>query len=50
MQIFGGGDEFLTKRDFSEAVDLLQGCSPQQKTYDISGNSGLWIHQHEDRT
>lgn len=49
MQIFGGGDEFLTKRDFSEAVDLLQGCIPQQKTYDISGNSGLSVHQYEDR-
>ena len=49
MQIFGGGDEFLTKRDFSEAVDLLQGCIPQQKTYDVSYNRGLVTSQHEDR-
>lgn len=49
MQIFGGGDEFLTKRDFSEAVDLLQGCIPQQKTYDTSGNGGLATYQYEDR-
>lgn len=49
MRIFGGGDEFLTKRDFSEAVDLLQGCSPQQKTYNTSSNSGLNIATLVDR-
>ena len=49
MQIFGGGDEFLTKRDFSEAVDLLQGCSPQQKTYDTDNKGGVWTYSHEDR-
>lgn len=49
MRIFGGGDEFLTKRDFSEAVDLLQGCSPQQKTYNTSSNSGLNIITLVDR-
>lgn len=49
MQIFGGGDEFLTKRDFSEAVDLLQGCIPQQKTYDTDSQGGVSTNSHEDR-
>lgn len=50
MRIFGGGEEFLTKRDFSEAVDLLQGCIPQQKTYNTDSNSGLDIRTFVDRT
>lgn len=49
MRIFGGGEEFLTKRDFSEAVDLLQGCIPQQKTYNTDSNSGLDITTLVDR-
>ena len=49
MQIFGGGDEFLTKRDFSEAVDLLSGCSPQQKTYNTGSQGVVWTFSHEDR-
>lgn len=48
-RIFGGGEEFLTKRDFSEAVDLLQGCVPQQKTYNTDSNSGLDIATVVDR-
>lgn len=49
MRIFGGGDEFLTKRDFSEAVDLLQGCIPQQKTYDTDSQGGVSTSSLENR-
>lgn len=49
MRIFGGGDEFLAKRDFSEAVDLLQGCIPQQKTYDTDSQGGVSTNSREDR-
>ena len=48
-RIFGGGEEFLTKRDFSEAVDLLQGCIPQQKTYNTNSDSSLDITTLVDR-
>lgn len=48
-RIFGGGEEFLTKRDFSEAVDLLQGCVPQQKTYNANSDSSLNITTLVDR-
>lgn len=48
-RIFGGGEEFLTKRDFSEAVDLLQGCVPQQKTYNANSDSSLNITTLADR-
>ena len=49
MQIFADGDESLTKRDFSEAVDLLSGCIPQQKSYDTDGKGGVCTFSHEDR-
>lgn len=49
MRIFGGGDEFLTKRDFSEAVDLLQGCIPQQKTYDTDSKGSVQTFSSENR-
>lgn len=49
MQLFGGGDEFLTKRDFSEAVDLLQGCIPQKKSYNTDSQGGMAIWPAEDR-
>lgn len=48
-RIFGGGDEFLTKRDFSEAVDLLQGCIPQPKSYDTDSQGGVSTYSREDR-
>lgn len=49
MQLFGGREKFLTKRDFSEAVDLLQGCIPQQKTYNANSDSSLSITTLADR-
>lgn len=49
MRIFGGGDEFLTKRDFSEAVDLLQGCIPQQKTYNTDSKGSVQTISRENR-
>lgn len=48
-RIFGGGEEFLTKRDFSEAVDLLQGCSPQQKSYNTDSKGGMLTFSGESR-
>lgn len=49
MRFLGGGDEFLTKRDFSEAVDLLQGCIPQQKSYDTDSKGGVRTFSSENR-
>lgn len=49
MRIFGGGDEFLTKRDFSEAVDLLQGYIPQPKSYDTDSKGGVKTFSSENR-
>lgn len=49
MRIFGGGEEFLTKRDFSEAVDLLQGCIPQQKSYNTDSQGDVSIFSSENR-
>lgn len=49
MQFFGGGDKFLTKRDFSEAVDLLSGCSPQQKSYDTDSKGGIYTFPNDNR-
>lgn len=48
-RIFGGGEEFLTKRDFSEAVDLLQGCIPQQKTYYTDSKGSVQTFSSENR-
>lgn len=49
MRFFGGGDEFLTKRDFSETVDLLQGCILQQKTYDTDSKGSVQTFSSENR-
>lgn len=49
MQLFGGGEKILTKRDFSEAVDLLQGCIPQQKTYDTDSKGSVQTFSKENR-
>lgn len=49
MRFFGSGDEFLTKRDFSETVDLLQGCILQQKTYDTDSKGSVQTVSRENR-